>query len=72
MNEVQARYNCETKIQEKLKEIYEIYKEYNPDGDYLGFTISNEYIMCNNKYWEGGDDEKKPLHFIITVEQRGE
>ena len=67
MNEVEARYECEEKLLKKMEELYKIYKEYNPDGDYLGFTISDHYVMCNNKYW--GKDANRPVHFIVNIDR---
>lgn len=63
-----TRQECEEKILEKLEEIKEIYKEYNPDGKLLSMFYSyldiseRDFINVNNAYWDGGDDEKRPIN----------
>ena len=48
-----TRTECEKLIIEKLKEISEIHKQYNPNADYLSMSISesDNYIAINNKYY---------------------
>jgi hypothetical protein len=66
------REECEKLITEKLLEIRKIYKEYNPNGDYLTAHITNNHVDFNNEYWEGGNDEEKPIDVIITTEVENE
>lgn len=56
-----TRNECEKKLAEKLYEIKEIYKEYNPGGDYLRLNITNEYISACNEYYL--TDRYKPVDF---------
>lgn len=54
---------CEKLILEKLKEIGDIYLQYNPKGDYLSLCFMNEdnelYFSFNNDYNE--KDQSKPI-----------
>ena len=54
---------CEKLILEKLKEIGDIYLQYNPKGDYLNLCFMNEdnelYFSFNNSYTE--KDKSKPI-----------
>lgn len=56
---------CEKLIFQKLKEIMDIYLEYNPKGEYLSLSIIVEknkaYLSFNNQYY--GEDKKKPIDF---------
>ena len=57
---------CEKLILEKLKEIGDIYLQYNPEGDYLNlFFMKDEdnelYFSFNNSYTE--KDKSKPINF---------
>ena len=55
------REECENKILEKLKEINDIVKEYdNSNERYLCIYIIDDYISCNNRYWE----TNTPIHFF--------
>ncbi len=55
------RKTCERLILEKLEEIKEIYKEYNPNGDYLALSIVGGWISVNNEYYD--KDAEKPINF---------
>lgn len=59
-----TRKECEQKILNKIKEIREIYKEYNPDGDYLTISINPQtgYIAFNNAYYD--TDAEYTLNYI--------
>lgn len=64
---------CEKLIFQKLKEIMDIYLEYNPKGEYLSLSIIVEknkaYLSFNNRYY--GEDKKKPIDFWV-VQDKGE
>lgn len=48
-----TREECEAKLCEKVKEIWEIYSEYNPTGYSLSLhTTKNGLILVNNEYWD--------------------
>jgi len=70
-----TRIECEKKLEEKLREIVDIYHEYNPSGRYLSLTyLDNDgdgYIGVNNRDWHedidtgspAGEDIDHPIHF---------
>lgn len=58
-----TREQAEKKIRDKFVEILKIYKEYEPEGDYLTISYCEDcisFISFNNRYWEG---EKKIDYF---------
>lgn len=55
-----TREKAEQKIKEKLLEIIAIYKEYDPEGDYLALSYSEDCIFFNNRHWKS---EKKIDYF---------
>ena len=57
------RKECEEKIVELMREIYETYKQYNPVGNYLTLFLINDHIMANNSYFdEKSIDHEKKIH----------
>jgi hypothetical protein len=55
-----TREECEQAICQKMKEIWNIYHEYNPVGYSLGlFANAEGLVMINNEYWK--DDRNKPI-----------
>lgn len=59
-----TREIAEKKMIEKVRELIAIYKEYNPDGDYLTIAIyaKQGYIGINNAHWEADNPDKiKPI-----------
>lgn len=58
------RAECEKQIAEKLREIGEIHKQYNPDGMYLTLCISRGNLSFSNEHWEGGKDEDHPVDYF--------
>ena len=63
-----TKKECEKTILGLMETIREVYKQYNPDGEYLALSI-RETLSFNNRYWIGGDDEHKPVD--ITLFQDG-
>lgn len=54
------RKECERLICEKVKEIWEIYEQYNPTGYDLSLHVTKKgLVQVNNVYWQ--DDKDKPL-----------
>ena len=50
-----SRIECESAILRKMKEIIDIYHEYNPDGNYISLCmIDNKSIHINNVSYEDG------------------
>ena len=60
MKATMTREECEKRILEKLKEIKEIYEEYNPNADYLSLFVRKDFLQFNNVYW--AEDSKHPLN----------
>lgn len=62
-----TKEQCEMMIIEKMEEIEEIYKQYNPNADYLNLIIRKDVLRFNNSYWvtidEIGDDVEYPLNY---------
>ena len=70
-----TRSECEKKLEEKLREIVDIYHEYKPGGRYLSLTyLDNDgdgYIQANNREWPAdpktgstaGEDYDRPINF---------
>lgn len=56
-----TKEECEKKLVNKIKEMWDIYKEYNREGDFINVCISNENLIINNKYF--GDDGNKPIDY---------
>lgn len=53
-----GRIECEKAIIQKMREIMDIYHEYNPDGKRLSMTIVNDHFSVNNIYWEEDADHQ--------------
>lgn len=55
-----TRKECEQAMEQKLREVVAIYKQYNPDGNYLSMTYLDDrddgYVQCNNRCWDKGDN----------------
>lgn len=77
----EARKICEQKILDKMKEIREIYKEYNPDGRYLTLSIIDDSISFWNSYRvahidedgvyheASGDDVDTPIDCYVNIKE---
>lgn len=64
-NEVATRV-----IAEKLKEIKMFYEACYPKADYLTMSINKDYIMFNNRSWEGGADEENfPINYYENLKK---
>ena len=55
-----GRIECEKAIIQKMREIMDIYHEYNPDGEYLGMSIVNDHFSVSNAYYD--DDYEHQIH----------
>lgn len=64
-NREYTRNECEMEIKNLLKQIVDVYHEYNPNGKYLSLTYINDtneqYISFNNRSWVDGEDKDKPI-----------
>ena len=54
MNE--KRKQIENKLIMKALELYQMYKEYNPNGDYLSLSFLDGYVNMFNEHWENDKD----------------
>ena len=61
------RKEFEEKMMEKLKEIVNIYKQYNPKGDYLGMCYTEFGMMINNEYY--AKDQETPINIFLGVDE---
>lgn len=54
----------EMKMVDKVKELIEIYKEYNPNGDYLNIRIFIKcgHINISNSFWDEDADAPVNVH----------
>lgn len=59
-----TREQVEKKIRDKFVEILKIYKEYEPEGDYLAIVYCEDCISFNNCYWES----KKKIDYFESKE----
>ena len=81
-----TRAECERLVLDKMAEIREIYREYNPDeknGLTMFFRFSEDGNMnrdgawdcvnffANNCYWEGGEDHDRPLNVHGCIDLPG-
>lgn len=58
------REECEAKITEMMTEIWNTYKEYNPDGNYIDISVNDGFMHGNNCYYkENSKDSEKPIDF---------
>lgn len=57
-----TREQCENIIIGLLKTIRDVYHEYNPEGNTLSLSIS-ENLSVNNSYWS--DDREHQLHVTL-------
>lgn len=48
-----TRHEVEKEISKKFFEILKIYKEYEPESEYLNLSFVNGNISCNNDHWNG-------------------
>lgn len=47
-----TRETAEKKIKEKLLEIIAIYKEYDPEGEFIDLAYCEGRLSFFNRYWE--------------------
>lgn len=61
MNE--KRIQIENKLIMKALDLYQVYKEYNPNGDYLSLSFLNGYVNMFNEHWENDKDNVIDCYF---------
>lgn len=47
-----GRIECEKAIIQKMREIMDIYHEYNPDGEQLTMCVIGDHYSVENIFWE--------------------
>lgn len=58
-----SRIECESAILRKMKEIIDIYHEYDPDGDYINLCmLDNKNIVVNN----ASHEDSKTINCIMS------
>ena len=62
------RKECQKQIIDLMIQIRDVYRKYNPDGNYLAMFIKGDDLIMNNSYWE--DDIDRPLDKFYVIEQR--
>lgn len=71
-----TRSECEKLIISKLKEIVELYHQYNPNGTYLNayYLEDENHISYSafNRHYANGEDCDKPIDCTIFVEKERE
>lgn len=60
----QSRKDIEIALVKKMMEIQELYKQYNPEGNYLSCYITQDYISCNNSYFD--EDAEHPVNVFYN------
>ena len=60
------REECERKILELIKQVCEVYFEYNPSGTYLKIAAMDGTIMFNNAYF--AEDWQRPIDAFLNEE----
>ena len=56
------REECEKQIKDLMIKIRNVYKEYNPDGEYLSLAIMGDTLMAYNMAY--ADDADHPVDII--------
>ena len=65
-----TREECERKIFEKMLEIVDIYKEYNPEGEYLTLCMLNDDLFANNRYYDDSSvDYRRRIDFFKEISE---
>lgn len=62
------REECEKQIRDLMIQIHDVYREYNPSGNYLAMFIKGDDLMVNNSYW--AEDADRPLDKFYVIEPR--
>lgn len=65
---------CEKAIAKHLLAIADIYRKYNPEGEYLSMALfsngaNNVHVHANNAYYE--EDKHAPIEFYVINGEMG-
>lgn len=64
------REECEKQITDLMIQIRDVYKKYNPDGNYIGMFILEDTVHAYNAYCSNKDDADHPLDMYYDIEPR--
>lgn len=59
------REECEKQIKDLMIKIRNVYKEYNPDGEYLSLAIMDNTLMANNMCFTDDADHPVDIYYEI-------
>lgn len=59
------REECEKQIIDLMIKIRNVYKEYNPDGEYLNLAIMGDTLMANNMHYTDDADHPLDIYYVI-------
>lgn len=62
------REECEKQIRDLMIQIYDVYRKYNPSGNYLAMFIIDGILTMNNAFY--ADDADHPLNMSYDIEPR--
>jgi hypothetical protein len=69
MEETMTRSECEAKIKDLFNQIVDVYKEYNPDGEYLDVCIvQGDYCHANNACYCKSENREEGKDYNIPIE----
>ena len=64
------RLECEKKVEALIREAYETYKQYNPDGDFFSIGIIEGHAAVFNSWFD--QDKERPINFWFRVDEKEE
>ena len=59
------REECEKQIIDLMTQIRDVYKEYNPDGEYLSLAVMDNNLMANNMCYTDDADHPLDIYYVI-------
>lgn len=62
-----TRNECEKKLEDLMREMWETYQRYNPFGQYLAITFVGDRMSANNSYWD--TDANKPISVFKGIDE---
>jgi hypothetical protein len=67
MEETMTRAECEDKIKDLFNQIVDVYKEYNPNGQYLSVSLTDGCCFLNNACYGKGENYDQGADYDIPV-----
>lgn len=59
------RKECQKHIRDLMIQIRDVYKEYNPGGEYLSLAIMGDTLMANNMKYTDDADHPFDIYYVI-------